>query len=120
MTISVSLWTGDSNSLERELEAWQVPVRTNLDFRNYELASDSHPLLVPADQYWLVAWNGSGNLPWCPTCLAFNGANGVSPAFEIVGSPVHVHPVPEPSTFTMMGAGLLPVIGVIRRRYLHR
>lgn len=27
---------------------------------------------------------------------------------------------PEPSTFMMFGAGLLPVISVIRRRYLNR
>ena len=29
-------------------------------------------------------------------------------------------PVPEPSTFVILGAGLLPVIGTIRRRYSNR
>jgi hypothetical protein len=28
--------------------------------------------------------------------------------------------VPEPSTFIMLGAGLLPVFGMVRRRYLKR
>jgi hypothetical protein len=44
-------------------------------------------------------------------------ANPITLYTNLSGS---ITPVPEPGSFALLGAGLLPVVGVIRRRYLNR
>jgi hypothetical protein len=48
------------------------------------------------------------------------GGDSINLDFSDIKVTVNSTVVPEPSTFMMLGAGLLPVIGVIRRRYLNR
>jgi len=63
---------------------------------------------APFKGFWNNGWYSTGTL------------SGSSSGFDNVASLNITTVTPEPSTFMMLGAGLLPVIGVIRRRYLNR
>jgi hypothetical protein len=71
---------------------------------------------APFTGVWSNGWHSTGDL--------FGGGaqfvNFVHPAPATLLITTEETPIPEPSTFMMLGAGLLPVIGVIRRRYLNR
>ncbi len=76
-------------------------------------------LLGPSDSAWLSAVNpvgASGSLSsW--TKIDFSGAGTVQTNFTISSSPPP--PVPEPSSFMLLGSGMAGMIGVIRRKCRH-
>lgn len=99
------------------------------------LMSPGDVMLVSGTQYWVVAepgnngfdiwdWNntGSGSLfatsrndgsPW------FKGA-GLTPAFDVLGTlnPTPSATTPEPSSVLLIGAGLLALAGVMKRKLI--
>ena len=66
---------------------------------------------APFTGVWSNGWHSKGHLS-----VVFDLGSGGGGTLQITTT----NAIPEPSTFMMLGAGLLPVIGVIRRRHLNR
>jgi len=73
---------------------------------------------APFKGFWSNGWYSTGDLKGV---LDISVGHFVDASSSLnITTVTSAEVIPEPSTFMMLGAGLLPVIGVIRRRYLNR
>jgi hypothetical protein len=126
-TITISLWTNPNGQPGTELESWQLSVTAMLE--NYTLSSSLHPLLLSGSTYWVLEFftgGGAGDtIEWgrsssAPAGGIWSGDSATSlslgfPSFPIAALEVDGTPMPEPSSFMLLGSAVLG-LGVWRRR----
>ena len=143
--LDIGLWTDIGGLPGQSIETVRVfgaftnllPFESNLLF----VSSTAHPVLSSGQQYWLVLsapvpdlwgfWNmnnvgdrgdsstanqvasrnGGASSPWI-----LYGVGQERPAFRITGSPEIQTPVPEPSTFLLVGLGIGAIVARRWRR----